>query len=100
MYVEYVTTAPWNDKFRSANPLIVEPRFGRYLLGWAVALSVAHGLSGRIGLHAEQSVAAWYSGASVGLTEISLRQTSDGRWPYFEGDEAWARKFLRKADRP
>jgi hypothetical protein len=100
MYVEYVSTAPWNDKSRTTLPLILAPRLGRYLLGWAVQLSREHGLAGRIGLHAEQTVASWYSGSTVGLTKDSLRQTTDGAWLYFEGDERWAQAFTGRAGQP
>jgi hypothetical protein len=97
VYVEYVATAPWNDKRRLHDKpkKILKPSLGGLLVRLSVRLSRQLGFRGRIALHAVQEVVPWYR--ALGLSETGRRETEDGIWTYFEGFQTWASGFLKEA---
>jgi hypothetical protein len=89
LYVEYLAVAPWNrsqagdqQRFKGIGPL---------LLGHAVRRSRSKERQGHVGLHSEPRAITFYDG-------IRLRRCGPDpdqeRRQYFEGDAAWADRFL------
>jgi hypothetical protein len=89
VYVELVSTAPWNRP-----KLVTDPRYkgvGIALLGTAITKSVELGFSGRIGLHSLQQSETWYQGIEE-LTDVEYDTAKKMR--YFEMTEAGATAFF------
>ena len=89
VYVELVSTAPWNR-----SKLVKDPRYkgvGIALLGTAITKSVELGFSGRIGLHSLQQSESWYQGIEE-LTDVDYDTAKKMR--YFEMTEAGATAFF------
>lgn len=89
VYVELVSTAPWNRP-----ELVTDPRYkgvGIALLGTAISKSVDLGFGGRIGLHSLQQSENWYRGIEE-LTDVEYDTVKKMR--YFEMTEANATAFF------
>lgn len=89
IYVEYVATAPWNDK-----DIAPSPKFG--LIGTrfmevAIRLSINDGFEGRIGLHSLKQAEEFYRD-SVCMTDLG--QDTEKRMRYFEMTPEQAKGFL------
>jgi hypothetical protein len=89
VYVEFVSTAPWNRP-----ELVTDPRYkgvGIALLGTAISKSVELGFGGRIGLHSLQQSESWYQDIEE-LTDVEYDTAKKMR--YFEMTEAGAMAFV------
>jgi hypothetical protein len=89
VYVELVSTAPWNRP-----ELVTNPRYkgvGIALLGTAISKSVELGFGGRIGLHSLKQSESWYQGIEE-LTDVEYDTAKKMR--YFEMTEAGATAFF------
>lgn len=95
MYVEYISVAPWNDKPRHERPLVAPPSLGGLMITVAVQISADLGYGGRLGLNAEKDIEFWYRDTLKLQAQGLQRDPDDAKWPYYEGDEAWAEAFLK-----
>lgn len=90
LYVEYLSIAPWNRRILSAR---LFKAVGPVLLWHAVTRSVEAGRTGRIALHSA------FPRSSEFYRKLKLAERGKdpdaAMLPLFEGDEAWAREFLR-----
>jgi hypothetical protein len=88
VYVDYVSTAPWN-RGQIQSP----PRFnglGTILVGAAVAISLAEGLEGRCGLHSLASAEGFYR--RIGMSDLGVDAAKNLR--YFEYSASAGKKFI------
>lgn len=91
VYVDYLETAPWNQR-----ELVEKPRFGgigSVMLAAAVALSREEGFAGRIGLHSLPQSVKFYE--KCGMTRLEADLAKQGL-PYFEMVPEQAAAFLEK----
>jgi hypothetical protein len=90
VYVEYLATAPWNDR-----TVTQEPRFGltgRTLMAAAIEVSELLGYHGRLGLHALPQAEEFYRRV-CGMTDLGVDESVEGL-RYFEMTTAQAEAFL------
>lgn len=88
VYVEFLSTAPWNR-----NDISPEPVFsgaGLIMIRTCVELSIAEGLRGRIGLHSLAQAEQFYQ--RCGMTEMGVDPDCDDL-KYFEMTEEQAKAF-------
>ncbi len=87
IYVELLSTAPWNRP-----RLVAEPIYkgcGRVLLATAVSFSFDEEMEGRIGLHSLSGAEAFYRD-QVGMTDLGADANYPGELRYFELSSAAA----------
>jgi hypothetical protein len=69
LYVDYITTAPWNDRALTKSPQF---RFvGTALIDASIKISVALGFGGHIGLHSLPQAESFYRNG-IGMTDLGL----------------------------
>lgn len=91
VYVELLSTAPWN-RYKT----VPEPRYkgvGRILIATAISLSIESGFHGRLGLHSLPQSESWYRDV-VGFTDLGF--DTPKRMRYFEITAAQAKAILAK----
>lgn len=91
VYVEYLSTAPWNRE-TIKNP----PSFravGTVLIAQAIGASIDQGFKGRLGLHSLPMAHDWY--VKLGFKNYGSDEDAKGL-DYFELDEESAKKILEK----
>ena len=91
IYVEFLTTAPWNRR-----GIVARPHYrgvGKILMFSAISVSVDEGFGGRVGLHSLPQAEGWYS--DFGLSDLGCDQSKEGL-RYFELSEAKVSEFLRQ----
>ncbi len=91
IYVELLSTAPWN-RYKT----VASPRYksvGRVLIATAISLSIDSGFRGRLGLHSLPQSESWYRDV-VGFTDLGL--DAPKRMRYFEMTQDQAMAFLEE----
>ncbi len=91
IYVELLSTAPWN-RYRT----VASPRYkgvGRVLIATAISLSIESEFEGRLGLHSLPQSESWYRDV-VGFTDLGFDASK--RMRYFEMTHDQAMTFLEK----
>jgi len=91
VYVEFVETAPWNDRTLTDDP--VYKGVGRRLMQVVARLSVAESRDGRVGLHSLGQSKLFYTGA-CGMTAFGPDPDSDDL-EYFELTAVQAQELMR-----
>jgi hypothetical protein len=89
IYVELLSTAPWNR-----HKTVASPRYknvGRVLIATAISLSIESGFHGRLGLHSLPQSESWYRDVA-GFTDLGL--DAPKRMHYFEITQVQAMAFL------
>jgi hypothetical protein len=94
VYVDYVSTAPWNRE-RIADPIEFRA-VGTILIAQAIGSSINQGFKGRLGLHSLPSAAGWYK--KMGFTSYGKDENAHGL-EYFELDETSAQKILKTLEK-
>jgi hypothetical protein len=92
VYIDYITTAPWN-----LSGLTTAPRYrgsGLALVGSAVELSLKYGYDGRIGLHSLPQAEEFYRGR-CGMIDLDLDEDYEGL-RYFEMTAPQAMALLER----
>ncbi len=89
IYVELLSTAPWN-RYKT----VASPRYksvGRALIATAISLSIDSGFHGRVGLHSLPQSESWYRDV-VGFTDLGF--DAPKKMHYFEMTHDQAMAFL------